>query len=133
MLVIYDSSAYNAVYMLHKPPCGQSRSARPTPPPVRRALRQVADDVAAWRKLRSLTQAQVADRAGVSRDTLVRLEGGEGGVSTENLFRVLRALGVLDEVPRALDPYETDIGRLRSDEHLPQRVRTKSLTGRGNG
>jgi len=93
----------------------------------------VADDVAAWRKLRSLTQAQVADRAGVSRDTLVRLEGGEGGVSTENLFRVLRALGVLDEVPRALDPYETDIGRLRSDEHLPQRVRTKSLTGRGNG
>ncbi len=108
----------------------QTRAPRPTPPPVRRALRQVADNVAAWRKLRALTQAQLADRSGVSRDTLLRLEGGEGGVSVENLLRVLRALGVLDNVPRALDPYETDIGRLRSEERLPQRVRTKNLGGR---
>jgi transcriptional regulator with XRE-family HTH domain len=106
---------------------------RPLPPPVRRALRQVADDVAAWRKLRGLTQAQLADRSGVSRDTLGRLEGGDGGVSLENLLRVLRALGVLDSVPRALDPYETDVGRLRSDEQLPQRVRPRSLTGRDDG
>jgi transcriptional regulator with XRE-family HTH domain len=93
----------------------------------------VADDVAAWRKLRGLTQAQLADRSGVSRDTLVRLEGGGGGVSVENLLRVLRALGVLDSVPKALDPYETDIGRLRADEQLPRRVRPRSLTDRGDG
>jgi transcriptional regulator with XRE-family HTH domain len=103
------------------------------PPPVRRALREVADDVAAWRKLRGLTQAQLADRAGVSRDTLVRLERGEGGVSLERLLRILRALGVLDAVPRALDPYETDVGRLRSDERLPQRVRPRDLTRRRDG
>jgi transcriptional regulator with XRE-family HTH domain len=103
------------------------------PPPVRRALRHVADDVAAWRKLRGLTQAQLADRSGVSRDTLGRLEGGDGGVSVENLLRVLRALGVLDSVPRALDPYETDVGRLRSDEQLPRRVRPRSLTRRDDG
>ncbi|HEY7952414.1 MAG TPA: helix-turn-helix transcriptional regulator [Solirubrobacteraceae bacterium] len=99
------------------------------PPPVRRALVHVAEDVAVWRKLRGLTQAQLADRAGVSRDTLVRLEGGDGGVSVENLLRVLRALGVLDSIPAALDPYATDIGRLRSEERLPQRVRPRSLTG----
>jgi transcriptional regulator with XRE-family HTH domain len=103
------------------------------PPPVRRALRHVADDVAVWRKLRGLTQTQLADRSGVSRDTLVRLEGGDGGVSVENLLRVLRALGVLDSIPKALDPYETDIGRLRSDEQLPRRVRPRSLTSRGDG
>lgn len=93
----------------------------------------MADDVAAWRKLRGLTQAQLADRSGVSRDTLVRLEGGDGGVSVENLLRVLRSLGVLDGVPKALDPYETDVGRLRSEEQLPRRVRPRSLTGRGDG
>lgn len=106
---------------------------RPVPSPVRRALRDVADDVSAWRKLRGLTQAQLADRSGVSRDTVVRLEGGDGGVSVENLLRILRALGVLDGLPRALDPYETDVGRLRSDEQLPRRVRTRDLTGRSDG
>lgn len=107
--------------------------ARRTPPAVRRALRHVADDVSTWRKLRGLTQAQLADRSGVSRDTLVRLEGGDGGVSVENLLRILRALGVMDNVPRALDPHESDVGRLRSDEQLPQRVRPRSLTGRDDG
>jgi transcriptional regulator with XRE-family HTH domain len=80
--------------------------------------------------LRGLTQAQLADRASVSRSTLARLEGGDGGVSVENLLRVLRALGVLDSLPKALDPYETDVGRLRADEQLPRRVRPRSLTGR---
>ncbi len=108
-----------------------SRGPKPAAPlPVRRALRQVADDVSAWRKLRGLTQAQLADRAGVSRDTLVRLEHGDGGVSIEKLLRVLRGLGILDSLPRALDPYETDVGRLRFAERLPQRVRPRDLTGR---
>ena len=98
---------------------------------MRRALRQVAEGVRGWRKLRGLTQTQLADRAGVSRDTLIRLERGDGGASVENLLRVLRALGVLDALPRALDPYETDLGRLRADEQLPRRVRPRSLTSDG--
>ena len=101
--------------------------------PVRRALRQLGDNVDVWRKLRGLTQAQLADRAGVSISTVRRLEVGDGGISTENLLRILRALGVLNSLPRALDPYETDVGRLRSDEQLPQRVRPKNLTGRDDG
>jgi len=131
---IYCTKCYSIGHMPQR--VEKHRQGRPghhVPPPVRRALRQVADSVAAWRKLRGLTQAQLADRSGVSRDTLVRLEGGHGGVSVENLLRVLRALGVLDSVPRALDPYETDVGRLRSDEQLPQRVRPRSLTSRDDG
>lgn len=103
------------------------------PLPVRRALTEIADDVVSWRKLRGLTQEQLVERAGVAHTTLRRLEHGEGGVSLENVLRILRALGVLDAVPRALDPYETDIGRLRADEQLPRRVRPKDLTGRGDG
>jgi transcriptional regulator with XRE-family HTH domain len=109
------------------------RAAHPTPLPVQRALRQVGGDICAWRKLRGLTQAQLADRAGISPGTLMRLERGDGGVSTENMLRVLRGLGVLDGVTRALDPYESDIGRLRSHEQLPQRVRPKRLVGGEDG
>jgi transcriptional regulator with XRE-family HTH domain len=97
-----------------------------TPIPVRRSLRELAGNVTTWRKLRGLTQAQLAERAGVSRGTLTRLEGGDGGVSVENLLRILRALGILDSV-RALDPLASDIGRLRSGENLPQRVRPRAL------
>jgi transcriptional regulator with XRE-family HTH domain len=106
-------------------------AARRVPPPVRRALGDVADGIVGWRKLRGLTQAQLADRAGVDRKTVMRLEQGNGGVSTENLLRVLRALGILDALPRALDPYESDVGRLRADEQLPRRVRPRRLTGDG--
>lgn len=106
---------------------------QPLPPPLRRALRALAEDVATWRKLRGLTQAQLADRSGVSVNTLNRLEGGDGGVSTENLLRVLRGLGILESLTRALDPYESDIGRLRSDQRLPDRVRPRRLREPNDG
>lgn len=79
-------------------------AARTVPPQVRRALRDVAEDVVVWRKLRGLTQAQVADRAHVSINTLRRLEGADGGISLENSLRILRALGVLKSVPRDSRP-----------------------------
>ncbi len=129
MLLISNLKCYCVGYMQHNISKSPSRAVRRTPPPVRRALSDVADGVATWRKLRGLTQLQLADRAGVSRDTLVRLERGDGGVSTENLLRILRGLGILDRLPQALDPYETDVGRLRSEEQLPQRVRPRDLMG----
>lgn len=103
------------------------RKKRPSPLQVTRALGTVGSSLEAWRKLRGLTQAQLASRAGLNRDTIVRLEKGEGGISLENLLLVLRALGLQDVLPQALDPYESDIGRLRADEQLPKRVRPRSL------
>lgn len=99
-----------------------------TPPAVVSAQRRIGEQLATWRKLRQLTAAQVADRAGISRHTVMRLENGEG-VSLENLLRVARALGVLDTLVAGLDPYATDLGRLRSQEALPERVRA-SKSGR---
>jgi transcriptional regulator with XRE-family HTH domain len=107
----------------------KEKRSRRTPPAIRRATRGLAEDVVAWRKLRGLTQAQLADRAGIGRATLARFEQGDGGISLESLLRVLRALGVLENLTRALDPYESDVGRLRSEEELPQRIRPLSLAG----
>lgn len=104
-----------------------------TPGAVARALTATGDHFSTWRKLRGLTETQVADRAGVSRGTIRRLESGSGGVNLENVLRVARALGVLDELTRALDPYETDVGRLRAEETLPRRVRPRRLTSQDDG
>ena len=93
-----------------------------TPAAVASGQRRMGEHLATWRRLRRLTAAQVADRAGISRHTVMRLEGGQGA-SLENLLRVARALGVLDTLTAALDPYSTDLGRLISQESLPERVR----------
>jgi transcriptional regulator with XRE-family HTH domain len=97
-------------------------AASRTPIAVANGQRRIGEDLATWRRLRRLTAAQVADRAGISRYTVMRLENGEGA-TMENLLRVARALGVLDHLVEAVDPYQTDVGRLRSEEALPQRVR----------
>lgn len=111
----------------------KERRSRRTPPAIRRATRGLSEDIVAWRKLRGLTQAQLADRSGIGRATLARFEQGDGGINLESLLRVLRALGILENLTRALDPYESDVGRLRADEELPRRVRPLSLAGEDNG
>jgi transcriptional regulator with XRE-family HTH domain len=114
-------------------PPKDSYRKRTVPLAVRRAERELAEHVLTWRKLRGLTQAQVADRADVSRDTVQRLENAESSVSVESLLRVLRSLGILENIPRALDPLSSDVGRLRSEEQLPQRVRPRRLSTDSHG
>jgi transcriptional regulator with XRE-family HTH domain len=102
-----------------------------TPLPVRRAQRNLATSITAWRKLRGLTQAQLAERADISRGVVQRIESADGGVSIENLLRVLRSLGIQDLLTEALDPLASDLGRLRSDRELPRRVRPRRLADDG--
>ena len=61
-------------------------------------LAALGERLAQRRLRRDLTQQQLADEAGVSRRTLVRLEAGESTQLT-NLVRVLRALGLLENLP----------------------------------
>lgn len=98
------------------------RTSSSTSLPIRRAQTRIGADLATWRRLRRLTVAEVADRAGLSVSTLTRLERGDGA-SLEHTLAVARALGVLEALAGAVDPYETDLGRARADEVLPQRVR----------
>lgn len=96
---------------------------RPTPARVKRASKEVGAYVRTWRLLLGLTAQQVAERAGIDRGTLRRLETGDGGVSMETMLNVARVLGQLDRLVEALDPYSTDLGRARADQVLPTRVR----------
>jgi transcriptional regulator with XRE-family HTH domain len=98
-------------------------AGRPVPQRTLRAAGDIGEHLRTWRKLQRLTIAQVAERAGVARATVSRLEHGDTAVGFEVVLNVARALGVLDQLVRSVDPYETDLGRARADEALPQRVR----------
>ena len=60
-------------------------------------------------------------------NTVKRLENGHGA-TLENTLRVARALGVLELIAKSVDPYSTDVGRVRADEALPERVRGRRST-----
>jgi transcriptional regulator with XRE-family HTH domain len=98
-------------------------ATRPTPARTRQAARELGEQLRTWRKLQGLTAQQLAERAGVNRNTVGRLERGEGSTDLHVFLNVVRALGQQDALLKALDPYETDLGRARADEALPQRVR----------
>ena len=76
---------YSDLHMAHN-----SRTHR-TPIPVLRAQRSLGGSIATWRKLRGLTQAQLAERADVSRGVIGRIEAADGGVSVGAGFRALEA------------------------------------------
>lgn len=89
------------------------------------AAKSIGDNIATWRKLYGLTSQELADKANVSRATISRLENGDPSVSLETFLNTCRALQTLNAVVEATDPYQTDLGRARADQVLPQRIRNK--------
>ena len=90
---------------------------------IDRQLTDFGGHVRGWRMALGLTAQQVAERADITRDTLRRIESGHPGVSFGNVAQVLRALGVLDQAVGAIDPLNSDIGRLRADRLTRKRAR----------
>ena len=51
----------------------------------------------AWREFRVLSQAELAEKAGVSRSTVLLIEKGESSVNPATVGRLAAALGVSRE------------------------------------
>lgn len=60
-------------------------------------LKEIGGRIAAIRLNRNLTQAELADEAGVSKRTVERLESGHS-VQIANLIRLFRSLGLLERL-----------------------------------
>lgn len=97
---------------------------RPTPVRTKLASRNISESISSWRKLRGLTTQQLAEKANTSRGTISRLENGDPSVSFETVLNAAGALGIMDRIMEAFDPYETDYGRILADRELPKRVRS---------
>ena len=88
-----------------------------------RGLALVGENIRLARLRRRLSLALVAERAGISRATLHKVERGNPGVAMGNYFGVLNALGLAEEILRI--GRDDELGRLVQDAALPRRIRPK--------
>jgi transcriptional regulator with XRE-family HTH domain len=91
---------------------------------VETAFADAGEYIRTWRKLYRLKASQVADRAGISLGTLRKIENGDPGVGMGAFLEVLRSLGLLDAFTESLDPLNSDLGRARLENALPERIRS---------
>jgi hypothetical protein len=67
--------------------------------------------------------AIVAQRASISKPTLIRIERGVPGVSIGSYATVLFVMGMADRLGDLVDPKNDPVGLQLEEEHLPQRIR----------
>lgn len=101
-----------------------SRAGIALPIPVRRALRKLGHDIRDARRRRRVPLAIVADRASISRTTLIKLEKGDPGVAMGICATVLFVLGLVDRIADLADAKSDSVGLQLEEEHLPQRIRS---------
>ena len=90
---------------------------------VVRALRRLGGDLRSARLKRRLPMRVIAERAGISRATLQRVERGDAGVGAGVYASVLHALGLLGDLDVVADPLRDEVGQARSDAATPRRAR----------
>jgi len=88
---------------------------------VRDTLRLLGDRIAIVRKATEWRQIDLAERAGVSRSTVVEAEKGSPNVSMGNYLALLWALDILADVDK-IAALESNSHRLMAS-NLPRRVR----------
>lgn len=90
-------------------------------PSQERTLAAFGDNIKYARLRRDLSSAQVAERAGISRTTLIKIEKGDEGVALGYYFRALAVLGLDKDL--LLVAKDDELGRALQDAKLPQRER----------
>ncbi len=76
------------------------------------------------RLLINITQSQLANKAGVGKSTIARVETGQGG-TLENFIRIATALGLINELAELFEPKANNIDELIKQQNLPQRASRK--------
>ena len=93
-------------------------------------LQEVGRRIAFLRRSSQIKQEELAEKAGISRYALSRLENGAGGIRLESFLSVLRSLNVLNRLSVVLpEPTLTPIQLVelekKSEGALPKRIRTR--------
>lgn len=92
---------------------------------VEESVRLLGENIRTARLKRRLPQALVAERAGISVNTLSKLENGDLGIAIGNVAAVLQALGFESPLASLADAGTDDTGLLLEAKRLPRRVRSK--------
>jgi transcriptional regulator with XRE-family HTH domain len=94
-----------------------------TPLPVKRAMKKIGQDLADARKRRRIPMRLAAERAGISRSTLTRIERGDEGVAFGAYARILFVMGMERRLADLADAGHDAIGLELEAESLPKRIR----------
>lgn len=94
------------------------------PRPVERALRRFGEDISTARRMRRLSQEDLAQRIGTSLSTVRRMEDGYPGTALHTFLRALHVLGRLEDMANVMTIENDTLGMELVREQLPQRVRT---------
>ena len=89
---------------------------RPLLPSQKRILETLGENIRLARLRRDLSAEQVAERADISRTTLMKVERGNEGVSMGNYFRVLAILGFEKDLINVAQ--DDELGRMLQDAKL---------------
>jgi transcriptional regulator with XRE-family HTH domain len=87
-------------------------------PKHKKIFMQVGENIKLARLRRKLTTSQTAERAGIDRSTLYKIEKGNPSVSFGAYFNVLRVLGLQD-----------DFLKLAADDELGKKLQDLKLLG----
>ena len=85
-------------------------------PSQKRILSNLGKQIKLARLRRDLSAEQIAERADISRGTLIKIENGDEGVAMGHYFRVLIALGLASDI--LLVAKDDELGRKLQDAKL---------------
>jgi len=89
---------------------------------AKRALDQLGGNLKMARLKRRISLQDFAERIGVSKRTVSRMEKGDDGVSIGTLTMACLVLGELERIEMFLDPGSDDTGLLLDRNNLPKRI-----------
>lgn len=106
----------NNCYLMHHNRLVMGQTKTVLLPKQRRLLATLGENIRLARLRRDLSAEQVAERAGIGRATLTRLEGGAEGVSINAYIKVLSVLGL-----------EGDLANVAHDDIMGRRLQDAKL------
>lgn len=101
------------------------KTGRIAPLAVNRTLHKLGSDLRDARRRRRIPMALMAERVGVSRTTLTKVERGNPAVSMGVYATVVFVLGLTDRLAELASPRHDDVGLALDGERLPERIRLK--------
>jgi transcriptional regulator with XRE-family HTH domain len=96
------------------------------PIPAIKVLHKLGKDIKDARRRRRITVKLMAERAGLSKATIAKIERGDMTTSIGGYSAVLFVLGMVNRLGDLADAVHDLTGRELDEENLPQRVRLPS-------
>ncbi|MDR3048720.1 MAG: hypothetical protein LBV16_02615 [Elusimicrobiota bacterium] len=93
------------------------------PLPAMSALRKLGQDINEARRRRRIPMALMAQRAGITEVTLIKIEKGNPNTAMAGYASVLFVLGLIDKLKEIADIANDKTGQIFEAQNLPKRIR----------